>query len=36
MAPFAERDDILVTARVRHQHPPKVQPKKAQQICDLP
>ena len=36
MAPFAEKDDILVTARVRHQHPPKAWPKKARQICDLP
>ena len=30
MAPFAEKDEILVTARVWHSHPPKVRPKKAQ------
>ena len=29
MAPFAEKDEILVTARVWHQHPPKARPKKA-------
>ena len=29
MAPFAEKDDILVTARVWHQHPPKARPKRA-------
>ena len=30
MAPFAEKDEIMVTARVWHRHPPKAQPKKAQ------
>ena len=30
MAPFAEKDEILVTARVWHSHPPKARPKKAQ------
>ena len=29
MAPFAEKDDILVSARVWHSHPPKARPKKA-------
>ena len=29
MAPFAEKDEILVTARVWHQHPPKARPEKA-------
>ena len=29
MAPFAEKDEILLSARVRHGHPPKVRPKKA-------
>ena len=29
MAPFAEKDEILVSARVWHAHPPKVRPKKA-------
>src|SRR6516162_1948174 len=29
MAPFSEKDEILVTARVWHQHPPKARPKKA-------
>ena len=29
MAPFAEKDDISVSARVWHAHPPKVRPKKA-------
>ena len=29
MAAFAEKDDILVSARVWHAHPPKVRPKKA-------
>ena len=29
MAPFAEKDEILVTARVWHSHPPKARPKKA-------
>ena len=28
MAPFAEKDEILVTARVWHLHPPKAPPKK--------
>jgi MinD-like ATPase involved in chromosome partitioning or flagellar assembly len=28
MAPFAEKDEILVSARVWHAHPPKVRPKK--------
>ena len=28
MAPFAEKDEILVTARVWHQHPPKARPKR--------
>ena len=28
MAPFAEKEEILVTARVWHQHPPKARPKK--------
>ena len=27
MAPFAEKDEILVTARVWHRHPPKARPK---------
>jgi conjugation transfer TcpE-like protein len=30
MAPFAEKDEILVTARVWHSHPPKARPKRAQ------
>src|SRR5690348_15457553 len=29
MAPSAEKDEIMVTARVWHRHPPKAQPKKA-------
>ena len=29
MAPFAEKDEILVSARVWHLHPPKARPKKA-------
>jgi len=29
MAPFAEKDDILVSARVWHRHPPKARPEKA-------
>ena len=29
MAPFAEKDEILVTARVWHSHPPKARPKRA-------
>jgi hypothetical protein len=29
MAPFAEKNEILVTARVWHQHPPKARSKKA-------
>jgi MinD-like ATPase involved in chromosome partitioning or flagellar assembly len=29
MAPFAEKDEIVVSARVWHAHPPKVRPKKA-------
>ena len=29
MAPFAEKDEILVAARVWHLHPPKARPKKA-------
>ena len=29
MAPFAEKDEILVTARVWHRHPPKARPKTA-------
>ena len=29
MAPFAEKDDILVSARVWHQQPPKARPEKA-------
>src|SRR5262249_33744717 len=33
MAPFAEKDEILVTARVWHQHPPKVRPKKAKEAA---
>src|SRR6201994_5115968 len=28
MAPFAEKDEIVVSARVWHQHPPKARPKK--------
>ena len=28
MAPFSEKDEILVTARVWHQYPPKARPKK--------
>jgi TcpE family len=28
MAPFAEKDEIVVSARVWHQHPPKTRPKK--------
>ena len=33
MAPFAEKDEILVTARVWHQHPPKARPKKAKKAA---
>src|SRR6266567_968411 len=29
MAPFAEKDEILVTARVWHRHPPMARPKRA-------
>src|SRR4029077_17399838 len=29
MTPFAEKDEILVTARVWHSHPPKARPKRA-------
>jgi MinD-like ATPase involved in chromosome partitioning or flagellar assembly len=29
MTPFAEKDEIVVSARVWHAHPPKVRPKKA-------
>ena len=29
MAPFAEKDEIIVTARVWHLHPPKGRPRKA-------
>ncbi len=29
MAPFAEKDEIMVSARVWHRHPPKGRPKKA-------
>ena len=29
MAPFAEKDEIIVTARVWHLHPPKARPQKA-------
>ena len=29
MAPFAEKDEIMVSARVWHRHPPKARPKKA-------
>ncbi len=29
MAPFAEKDEILVSARVWHLHPPKARPRKA-------
>jgi len=29
MAPFAEKDDVLVTVRVWHRHPPGARPKKA-------
>ena len=32
MAPFAEKDEILVTARVWHSHPPKAGPKKAKRL----
>ena len=32
MAPFAEKDEILVTARVWRQHPPKARPKKIQKL----
>jgi len=32
MAPFAEKDEIVVTARVWHQHPPKARPKKAKKV----
>ena len=32
MAPFAEKDEILVTARVWHRHPPKAGPKKAKRL----
>ena len=32
MAPFAEKDEILVTARVWHQHPPKARPKKTKKV----
>ncbi len=33
MAPFAEKDDIVVSARVWHSHPPKVRPKKAKRAA---
>jgi len=29
MAPFSEKDEVMVTARVWHRHPPKAQPPKA-------
>jgi MinD-like ATPase involved in chromosome partitioning or flagellar assembly len=29
MAPFAEKDEIMVSARVWHRHPPKAKPRKA-------
>ena len=32
MAPFAEKDEILVTARVWHHHPPKAGPKKTKRL----
>jgi MinD-like ATPase involved in chromosome partitioning or flagellar assembly len=32
MAPFAEKDEILVTARVWHQHPAKARPKKTKKV----
>jgi TcpE family len=32
MAPFAEKDEILVTARVWHSHPPKARPKRAKRV----
>ena len=34
MAPFAEKDDIFVSARVWHKHPPKARPKKARKSPD--
>ena len=34
MAPFAEKDDIFVSARVWHKHPPKARPKKARKSLD--
>src|SRR3989442_11103368 len=33
MAPFAEKDEILVTARVWHSHPPKARPKRAKKAA---
>jgi cellulose biosynthesis protein BcsQ len=33
MAPFAEKDEILVTARVWHSHPPKARPKRARKAA---
>ena len=33
MAPFAEKDEIAVTARVWHQHPLKGRPKKAKKAA---
>ena len=33
MAPFAEKDEILVTARVWHRHPPKARPKRAKKAA---
>ena len=33
MAPFAEKDEILVTARVWHSHPPKARPKRVKKAA---
>ena len=33
MAPYAEKDDIVVSARVWHSHPPRVRPKKAKRAA---
>ncbi len=33
MAPFAEKDEILVSARVWHRHPPRARPQKAKKVA---
>ena len=33
MAPFAEKDEIMVSARVWHRHPPNARPKKAKKMA---